>query len=123
MKRAIIAFVAITSSSSTQAVTPSDLRDYAIASCLIKQGASPPLREEGYRLANVVLQRAGVDPFSWKPLQTAVEAALAQRGLLMVHSDGPVAQSTRPAPLASCLRVIDMPLVKGAMNRLSQVRR
>lgn len=121
MKIALAAVLLL--ASSADAATPSDLRDYALASCLIKQAASPALREEGYRLADLVIARAGIDPFRWRPVQAAVEATLAMRGLLTVHVDGPVAQATRPAPLASCLQVIDAPSVRRAMTIMTRPRR
>lgn len=101
------------------AATPSDLRDYALASCLIKQTASKSLQTEGYRLGNVVIERAGITPFTWKSLDTAVGAALAKRGMLLIHVDGPVDQATQPAPLASCLRIIDAKSVQRVAARLS----
>ena len=109
--------------SPTMAATSSDLRDYALAACLTRQTASPALRDEGCRLAGIVLARAAVSPLAWHTLQQAMEADLARQSLLMVHADGPVAQSTQPAPLASCLRVIDSSPVRRAMARLAPNRR
>ena len=117
MRPALAAALVLFVPTVASAATPSDLRDYALASCLIKQGSSAPLREEGYRLADITIKRAGGDPFAWRSLQSIVEATLARQGLLMVHGDGPVAQATRPAPLASCLQVIDAPAVRRAMAR------
>lgn len=122
MRLALATALALAVPGVASAAAPSDLRDYAIASCLIKQTASPPLRDEGFHLASIVIRRAGIDPFTWKPLQTAVEASLAARGLLMIHVDGPVAESTRPAPLASCLQAIDTPGVQRIMARLAHKR-
>lgn len=123
MRLALAAVLALATPGIAPAATPSDLRDYAIASCLIKQTASPSLQEEGFHLASLVIKRAGIDPFTWKPLQTAVEASLAKRGLVMVHVDAPVAESTRAAPLASCLLVIDTPSVRSVMARLASARK
>lgn len=96
----------------------SDLRDYAIAACLIRQDISQPLKTEGYRLSDIVIHRAGIDPFAWKPLAAAVDAALARQGMLMVHVDAPVAEATQPAPLASCLLAIEDPAVRSIMAQL-----
>lgn len=115
---ALTTMLALSSPTVAAAATASDLRDYALAACLIKQDVSAELRDEGYRLADVALHRARVSPLAWRPLQTSVEAALARQGMLMVHVDGPVAQSTRPAPLASCLRVIDAQAVRRRMASL-----
>lgn len=95
-----------------QAISGSDLRDYALAACLIEQDASKPLQTEGYRLADIVLQRAGRDPIALKPLAAVVRGTLAKQGMLMVHVDAPVEEATQPAPLASCLQVIDDPAVR-----------
>lgn len=122
MRLALATALALAVPAVALAAAPADFRDYALASCLIKQTASAPLREEGFRLASIVIRRAGIDPFTWKPLQTAVEASLAKRGLLMIHVDGPVAESTRPAPLASCLQVIDTADVQRAMAGLARKR-
>lgn len=123
IKRRLVAVLCGWVSAAAPAATVSDLRDYALAACLIKQSASPALREEGYHLADIVLNRTGISPFAWRPLQNAVEAALARQPLLMVHVDAPVAQSTRPAPLATCLLVIDTPAVRRAMTGLATARK
>ncbi len=101
------------------AVPQTDLRDYALASCLIAQTASRALQTEGGRLADVVFARSGASPLSWKPLDAVVRATLAKRGLMMIHVDGPVAQATQPAPLASCLAIIESPSVQKAMQKLT----
>jgi hypothetical protein len=95
-----------------------DLRDSALASCLIAQTASHELQTEGYRLADIVSTRSGVSPLAWRPVDTAVRSALAKRGMIMVHVDAPAAQATQPAPLASCLAVIESPSVQTAMRKL-----
>ena len=101
-----------------QVSSASDLRDYAIASCLIRQDASQALKTEGYRLADIVIHRARIDPFAWKSLSRTVDAAFAKREMLIVHVDAPVDQATQPAVLASCLQVIDDPSVRRAMTKL-----
>lgn len=97
------------------AVTPADVRDDALSECLIKQSASPTLRDEGYRLAEIVIFRTGTTPWSWKPIDRAVDAEFAARPMMTTHVDAPVEQSDRPVPLAHCLAVIDSPRVKAAM--------
>lgn len=99
------------------AATPSDLRDYALSECLIRQTASPALRDEAYRLAEIVLHRAGVTPFAWSALREAVDAEFAARPMMTTHVDAPVAQSDRPVPLAYCLAVVDSPRVRAATAR------
>lgn len=115
----ILTLLAIAMPAAAVASTRTDLRDYALASCLAKQKASPTLQTEGYRLADIVLARAGVSPLDWKALDAAVGAAFVRRGMLMVHVDGPVAQATQPAPLASCLLAIESAPVRGVMQKLA----
>ena len=100
------------------AATPSDLRDYALAECLIKQTVSPDLRDEGYRLGEIVLYRAGIAPGRWKSLDRAVDAEFARRPMTTTHVDAPVARSDKPVPIAHCLAVIDAPRVRAAMAGL-----
>ena len=104
--RRLGAFLLLATAAAAPAATGSDLPDYALSACLIKQTASPELQNEGYHLADVVLERTHASPLAWRPLETAVVATLARRGMMMAHVDGPVAQSTRPAPLASCRAAI-----------------
>ena len=120
IRHALLGMTAILVPVSAFAAQQTDLRDYALASCLITQSVSRELQAEGFRLSDIVLNRAGVSPLSWKPLDIAVKAALTRRGMLMIHVDGPVAQATRAAPLASCLAVIDSASVRSAMQRLSR---
>ena len=109
-------------STGLHAARASDLRDFALSACLIKQQISSPLQEEGYRLAEIVIHRAGITPFTWTSLNDAVVAEVARRSMLTTHVDAPVAESDRPVPLAHCLAVIDAPGVKTAMANCSQAR-
>ena len=100
----------------------SDLRDYALAECLTKQTASPALRDEGYRLGEIVVFRAHIMPGHWRMLTRAVDAEFAARPMLTTHVDAPVGQSDRPVPLAHCLAIIDSPRVRAAASATARGR-
>ncbi len=100
------------------AAKPNDLRDFALAECLIKQSVSSELREEGFRLGEIAMYRADIDLDTWKSLTRAVDAEVTSRPMMTAHIDAPVAQSDKAVPLAYCLAVIDSARVQAAMARL-----
>ena len=97
-----------------------DLRDYAISACLTKQATSPYLREQGYALGSILMERTHGAITAWRSVDVAVTALLSRQPALTVHVDGPVNASDRPAPLAQCLAILDAPPVRAAMARLAR---
>lgn len=100
------------------AAKPNDLRDYALAECLIKQRVSTELQVEGSRLGEIVMNRADLGFDTWKSLGRAVDTELKSRPMMTAHIDAPIAQSDKAVPLAHCLAIIDSPRVQAAMVQL-----
>lgn len=95
--------------------------DYAVATCLTQRGAGP-LRDEGYSLGSIAIHDLGLSPLDLDHVRSAVARELARRPMTIVHVDGPVDRSDKPALLAHCLEISRSAPVRAALSRLKPVR-
>lgn len=118
---AAMLIVAVAGDADASGATRRDAEDYAIATCLTAQ-SSPYLRDQGFGLGAIVVERAGGAVDRWAGLVKAVKAELAGRPMLTIHGDGPVGVE-KAMPVAQCLQLLRAPRVMRAIDTALRVKR